>query len=529
MARQTVTKIPHSATRNPSVQRQSAAPCRSGCRFTELQRSVGNQAVQRLINSHYIQAKLQVSSPDDRYEQEADRLADRVMRMADPNPTGGVTVSHRMQISRVQRQCAACAAKMQRQKSEEDDEKPIQAKADGSLLQRACSECNGEEEKDVIQGKADSSSGSEVSNGVQSQIENLRGGGEPLAASTRTYFEPRFGYDFSGVRIHAGSQAAQVARSINAQAFTVGKDIAFASGAYSPQTNSGRRLLAHELVHVVQQGHAATPTHLARQPNPPSGSGGPATPTQTNIIRVSCDSMTVEFETDAGTFVYQLIDCDIENADYMADVTVTGNDVNFSGPPNAPSTGATFTYRIAPGQPNPSEFFPNQNTVHIVTGTVPGPTPPPPAPPPFQVCSRDLQVSPVGKHAYIEAPPFRYAIISPTCPQGRLDNPLTGTGGQKWDNSPDPCGKTPSCVECRPKPGVTDLATCFRNAFAAYNNPSLYRLLGPNSNTFAGTLARACCDGMVPKPAALGWVPGWDRSPAPPRPGGKPCPPGPTC
>ena len=544
MERQTVTKVSKPATRNHSVQRQSAAPCRS-CRFTELQRSVGNQAVQRLINSHYIQAKLQVSSPDDRFEQEADHVADRVMRMADPNPARGVTVSNRMQISRVQRQCAACEAKMQRQKSEEEDEKPIQAKADGSLVQRACTECNGGEDEEMIQGKADGSSGSDVSNGVQSQIENLRGGGEPLPASARTYFEPRFGYDFSRVRIHAGAQAAQVARSINAQAFTVGKDIAFASGAYSPQTNGGKRLLAHELVHVVQQGHAATsassaaiqpksnaPVHVARQP-----SGGPATPTVTNLIRVSCDSNTIEFETDTGVFIYELTECDIENADYIAEVTVTGNDVHFSGPPNAPGAGASWAYRIRPDQPNPSEFFPNQNTVHIVTGTlsptpgpVPGPTPGPSPGSVFKVCARDLQVSPVGQHGYIEAPPFRYAIISPTCPQHWYDSPvLTGTGGQKWDNSPDPCGKSPTCVECRPKPGVTDLAKCFRDAFNAYNNPSLYHLTGPNSNTFAGTLARTCCAGMVPKPAAFGWMPGWDDSPAPSHAGSKPCPPGPTC
>ena len=450
------------------------------------------------------------------------------MRMPDSNLAGGVSVSNRMQISRVQRKCAACEAKLA-----------------GPLVQRLCTECSAAEDKEkgLVQGKADSSGGNPLSNGVQSQIDNLRGSGQPLPASARNYFEPRFGYDFSGVRVHAGSQAAQVARSINAKAFTVGRDIAFASGEYSPQTNSGKSLLAHELVHVVQQGHAASsvpsrgiqlksnaPVQVARQP-----SGGPATPTVTNLVRVSCDSNTIEFETDTGVFIYELTDCDIENADYIADVTVTGNDVHFSGPPNAPAAGASWAYRIRPGQPNPSEFFPNQNTVHIVTGTlnptpIPGPTPGPSPGPVFKVCARDLQVSPVGQHGYIEAPPFRYAIISPTCPQHWYDSPvLTGTGGQKWDNSPDPCGKSPTCVDCHPKPGVTDLAKCFRDAFNAYNNPSLYHLTGPNSNTFAGTLARTCCAGMVPKPSAFGWMPGWNDPPAPSHAGSKPCPPGPTC
>jgi hypothetical protein len=148
---------------------------------------------------------------------------------------------------------------------------------------------------------------------------------------------------------------------------------------------------------------------------------------------------------------------------------------------------------------------------------------------PYHVCARALQATSRANHAYIEAPPHRYAIISPLCPNHWYDNPLTGTTAQKWDNSPDPCGKTPSCIPCQPKAGVTDVGACLRSAFAAYNRLSLYKALGPNSNTFAGTLARACCAGMVPKPAALGTVPGWDDAPAPARAGNEPCPPGPTC
>ncbi|MFE0136203.1 DUF4157 domain-containing protein [Streptomyces sp. NPDC059037] len=146
-----------------------------------------------------------------------------------------------------------------------------------------------------------------------------------------------------------------------------------------------------------------------------------------------------------------------------------------------------------------------------------------------RVCARPLQIGPFGNHAYIDAPPFNYAIISPMCPQGTLDNPLTGTSGQKWDNSPDPCGKTPTCLTCEPKAGVTSVPECMAAAFRAYNNPSHYKLTGPNSNTFAGTLARACCAGMDPKPKALGTCVGWDDAPAPYRGGKKDCPPGPTC
>ncbi len=151
---------------------------------------------------------------------------------------------------------------------------------------------------------------------------------------------------------------------------------------------------------------------------------------------------------------------------------------------------------------------------------------------PVQVCSRPLQ-SALGllfNHAYIDAPPQRYAVISPLCKatDGKPDNVLQGTVGQKWDNSPDPCKQSPvNCVQCRPRPGVADVNLCLRNTFLGYNNPNLYKGLGPNSNTFAGTLARACCDGMIPQPPALGSMPGWNDFPAPPRAGI--CPPGPTC
>lgn len=78
--------------------------------------------------------------------------------------------------------------------------------------------------------------------------------GQPLDASTRTFMEPRFGYDFSQVRVHTDKRAAESARAVNALAYTVGRDVVFGEGEYEPGTSMGRRLLAHELTHVVQQG-----------------------------------------------------------------------------------------------------------------------------------------------------------------------------------------------------------------------------------------------------------------------------------
>ncbi len=80
-----------------------------------------------------------------------------------------------------------------------------------------------------------------------------RQGGQPLPETTRQYFEPRFGTDFSSVRVHTGDRAAQTASALNARAYTLGSDIVFGAGEYAPGSASGQRLLAHELAHVVQQ------------------------------------------------------------------------------------------------------------------------------------------------------------------------------------------------------------------------------------------------------------------------------------
>ncbi|NIM03669.1 DUF4157 domain-containing protein, partial [bacterium] len=84
-------------------------------------------------------------------------------------------------------------------------------------------------------------------------MNTIKGGGQPLSESTRSFFEPRFGADFSQVRVHTDPHAAKTAQAINARAFTTGKDIVFNSGQYSTGTSSGKRLLAHELTHVVQR------------------------------------------------------------------------------------------------------------------------------------------------------------------------------------------------------------------------------------------------------------------------------------
>lgn len=88
---------------------------------------------------------------------------------------------------------------------------------------------------------------------IQANIQKMCGKGKQLPSSARNFFEPRFGYDFSQVRVHHDAQAAETAQEVKAKAFTVGKYLVFGRGQYAPETSKGRQLMAHELTHVVQQ------------------------------------------------------------------------------------------------------------------------------------------------------------------------------------------------------------------------------------------------------------------------------------
>lgn len=137
---------------------------------------------------------------------------------------------------------------VQRQEDEEEEiqPKPIADKI-SPLIQRQ------EEEEEPVQAKGDNSSTAVATPGIESSINSLKGGGQPLSKSVRNYLESRFGYDFSGVRVHTDSKASETAKSINAKAFTKGRNIVFGAGQYSPETTEGKSLLGHELTHVVQQ------------------------------------------------------------------------------------------------------------------------------------------------------------------------------------------------------------------------------------------------------------------------------------
>ena len=143
----------------------------------------------------------------------------------------------------IQRLCTDCKEEMQRQPDDEEELAQAKPLENQQFVAREPS----------VQPKGDHKQTPQVSPATAANIDSLKGGGRPLPRSAQSFFEPRFGADFSQVRIHTDTRAAETAKSINAKAFTVGRDIAFGGNQYAPESHGGRRLLAHELTHVVQQ------------------------------------------------------------------------------------------------------------------------------------------------------------------------------------------------------------------------------------------------------------------------------------
>lgn len=192
-----------------------------------------------------ISRKASIGPVDDPLEHEADRVADAVV-------SGHAVGSFGQAASGLaQRKCAECEA--------EDDMGPIQ---------RKCAAC---ESQEAIQSKP-----------AETAADVVSAGGAPLSREQRAYFEPRFGRDLSAVRIHTGAAVTSAARAINARAYTLGSDIAFAAGEPTTASAEGRRLMAHELAHVVQQQGGAAPairrTLTATSSCPANVHGAPADP-----------------------------------------------------------------------------------------------------------------------------------------------------------------------------------------------------------------------------------------------------------
>jgi hypothetical protein len=186
-------------TGSAMLQRKPDCACGGGC--------------PRCQEAALLQTKLKISEPGDEYEQEADRVAEQVMRMPEPS---------------VQRQVEP------REKEEEMFQRQAISNSITPLQRSSTAPNQSSEVPEIVH-------------------EVLRSPGQSLDPATRALMEPRFGHDFSQVRVHTGGDADRSARDVNARAYTVGNNIVFGASQFVPRTHEGRRLLAHELTHVVQQ------------------------------------------------------------------------------------------------------------------------------------------------------------------------------------------------------------------------------------------------------------------------------------
>jgi hypothetical protein len=353
-----------------------------------------------------IQTKLAISKPRDVYENEADRVAEQVMHLHEPQlqracPCDG--------------ECPKCQTEQPSQEHERLRTKRAQASDTGQI----------------------------AASPIVHEV--LAAPGQPLDPATRGFMESRFGHDFSHVRVHTDTRAAESAREVNALAYTVGPDVVLGAGQYAPATNAGQRLLAHELTHVIQQGG--------------------------NARALQQDSKFSE-ENDH----YE------QEAERSAAQCMSGAQVQ----------------------------VPSRVWSPLIQRT--------------KVCSKPLD-NPLGRW------PFRinHSYIDDTGSDNCKGNDQVGNyaiqtlySGNflngcalKTATSTDPQKYTPNVKQCDPKPGVKDLSKCLRDTYDSYADPSVYKNpKGPNSNTFAATLAKTCCaDGSS---TGLGTVPGWDHDPAPP-------------
>ena len=210
------------------------------------------------FDSTTIFPKLTINSPNDQYEQQADAMAEKVMRMENSSLTEGNEEENNLQTKPlhviqkmdreeegIQRQCAPCDEEKVMQKQTKEGSNELIARP---LMRKTKNE------------------GYEASPELSNQLNHSKGGGSPLSGQILTSMNQAFGADFSNVRIHQGGAATKMSQGIQAKAFTHDSDIYFNQGQFNPNSRSGKHLLAHELTHVVQQGgdHSLTSNSIQR-------------------------------------------------------------------------------------------------------------------------------------------------------------------------------------------------------------------------------------------------------------------------
>ncbi|MFO1434535.1 MAG: DUF4157 domain-containing protein [Candidatus Competibacteraceae bacterium] len=302
---QPVKSTPRRVARKPRVGHTDAGSLHEA----DAQRS----AIRRILTSSTVQTKLSVNEPGDRFEREADAVAARVAagepapaisRLPAPNAAPQRAVKREEEEKKLQRKAV---------KPEEDEKKLIQRVTahpekkleEDKRLQRALKREEDEKkrvqrvtthpEKELEEEKRlqralkheEARQTPRATPTLEARLQASEGKGQPLPERIRAFMEPRFGQDFSQVRVHADADAVHLNQELNAQAFTHQQDMFFGAGKYSPESNEGKRLLAHELAHVVQQGNDSA---IQRQPKTTPIAAPMITPTTTSTTAHAANS-----------------------------------------------------------------------------------------------------------------------------------------------------------------------------------------------------------------------------------------------
>lgn len=188
-------------------------------------RSSKSPGIRHQNSGFSVQPKLEIGRANDKYEQQADAVADRVMRMPMPS-SRDLLMRPYTQKTDIQMKCAKC---------EEEEKLQMKPVANGILQMKP------------------GNGGIMASDALSGRLNGTKGTGQPLPEKVKNEMSSKIGVDFNGVKVHTDHAAIQMNREIGAQAFTHGSDIYFNQGKYNPENLAGRHLLAHELTHVVQQ------------------------------------------------------------------------------------------------------------------------------------------------------------------------------------------------------------------------------------------------------------------------------------
>jgi len=395
--------------------------------------------------------------------------------------------------------------------------------------------------------------------------EVLHSPGSPLDAATRAFFEPGFGHDFSRVRVHTDSKAAESARAVNAVAYTVGRDVVFGAGQYQPHAAGGRRLLGHELTHVVQQ-HCQVPTTqlrvgpsddaYEREANhnswnlTPGNASAPSREQSVAPVSVQRSCLAAEIGHPAGCtsvtgdvggehYLFD-VNCDTFKPGFekklrdFADTLTSGGSVKIHGfaseegdpvfnenlscaraikgqevingvlVPKGVSVGySLFLHGATAGNRDDRRSI----TIDwLPAGPAPSPTPSPEPTPdrPVFFCSKPVALG--RSHAF-----FRVGGSGPGNSTFELEHDELGDhcrcGIQGLPTRDYPEDRDSTDAMCIPAPGITE--SCLVSSWNSYP-VGKYCALGPNSNTYARFLAEKC-GGTGLKPP--GKLPGFEDVP----------------